>query len=287
MRLLRFDCLIANQDDDVFTAFLSEQVSWGWEVESAKADTTRYIVYLDTEQAAKELSGAIKKQWPRAQCTVVPFEGRDWSESWKEFFVPVRIRETFVILPPWRGGHDDVRGLIPIVIQPKMAFGTGHHASTALCLEAVARLWEKSMITPQTRFLDLGTGTGILSLACAKLGLSGLGLDIDPVAVDNALENQRLNDVEGLLEIRRGGLEVLESGQRFGLILANILAGPLARMAADLVSRLEPAGCLVLSGILVDQVARIEKTYQDQALPAPFRLTREEWAALVWTASSL
>lgn len=282
MKLLRLDCLVPSGDEDIFTAFLSENVSWGWEVEPAEADQIRFIVYLDTDQATGRLTAVIGKQWPQVVCAVAPFEDRDWSESWKEFFVPVRIRDTFMVLPPWRADEDDVGGLIPLYIDPKMAFGTGHHATTALCLEAIAMLWEENAFSAETSFLDLGTGSGILALACAKLGLSGLGLDIDPIAVDNAQENLGLNKVDERLEIRRGGLDVLEGGRRFGLILANILAGPLARMAAGLVSRLEPGGRLVLSGILAEQAPRVEKAYHDQGLPPPRRFFRGEWVALVW-----
>lgn len=282
MNLLRLECLVPGQDEDLFTAFISELVSWGWQTEPAEAGRVRFIVYLDTDQAAQALLDTVAKAWPQVECLTAPFEDRDWSESWKEFFVPVRIRDTFVVLPPWRTEPEDVGGLLPLFIEPKMAFGTGHHATTSLCLEAVARLWEESAIGAQTNFLDLGTGSGILGVACAKLGLSGLGLDIDPVAVDNARENSRLNKVEGLLEIRRGGLEALEDKAGFGLILANILAGPLVRMAPEIVSRFKPGGGLVLSGILTDQVFRVEQAYTDQGLPAPCLITQDEWAALVW-----
>lgn len=282
MKLLRLDCLVPNGDEDIFTAFLSENVSWGWEVEAADADKVRFIVYLDTDQATGRLTAAIGKQWPQVICAVSSFKDRDWSESWKEFFVPVRIRDTFMVLPPWRADGDNAGGLIPLFIDPKMAFGTGHHATTALCLEAIAMLWEENAFSAGTFFLDLGTGSGILALACAKLGLSGLGLDIDPIAVDNARENLGLNKINERLEIRRGWLDVLEGDRSFGLILANILAGPLVRMAAGLASRLEPGGRLVLSGILAEQAPRVEKAYLDQGLPTPRRFFRGEWVALVW-----
>lgn len=282
MKLYEMDIFVPAHTEDHFAAFLSEQVSWGWETQFAAQDQLKIIVYLDTQARVDELVQALGKHWPDLEYTLAPFESCDWSESWKEFFEPVRVWETFVVMPPWRADEAESSGLIPLIIEPKMAFGTGHHATTALCLEAVARLWAAQRINPNTRFLDLGTGSGILALACAKLGLSGLALDIDPVAVDNALENQRLNKVEARVSTKRGDLNVLEQGQRFGLILANILAGPLARMASALVQRLEPGGCLVLSGILDEQVARVEQAYRDQGLLAPLVLTSGEWAALIW-----
>lgn len=285
MRLFRLNCMVPSHNEDIFTAFLTQNVSWGWETEPSGTDRVRFIVYLDTDDAAMALIKVVEAQWPQVECVVTPFEDRDWSESWKEYFVPVRVGKTFVVLPPWQKDTEGFEGLIPVYIEPKMAFGTGHHATTALCLEAVARLWAERAVTTRTVFLDLGTGSGILGLACAKLGLAGLGLDIDPVAVDNAQENTRLNKAEGLLEIRRGGLEALESGRRFGLILANILSGPLVRMAKSLLDRLEPGGCLVLSGILSDQAARVEQAYQDFGLPEPLRIMRGEWIALAWGPS--
>lgn len=280
--MLRLDCLVPACDDERFTVFLSENVPWGWEIGQVEGGLVRFIVYLDTEHATEALVATITRHWPRVEHAVSPFEDQDWSESWKEFFEPVPVGETFLVLPSWRRDEKDLGGPIPLYIEPKMAFGTGHHATTALCLEAVARLHAGRAITRGTRFLDLGTGSGILALACARLGLSGLGLDIDPAAVDNARENLLLNQLQGQVEIRRGGLNILERGQRFGLILANILAGALARMAPDLVARLAPEGCLVLSGILVDQAARVKAAYQEQGLDEPQTLLHDEWTALVW-----
>lgn len=282
MKLFQMDILVPVESEDYFAAFLSEHVSWGWEVQVVGQDRVKIIVHLDTQARADDLQRALGENWPDVEYSVASCESRDWSESWKEYFEPVAVWGTFLVVPPWRAAEAAGSGLIPLIIAPKMAFGTGHHATTVLCLEAVARLWADRMISPDANFLDLGTGSGILALACVRLGLSGLAMDIDPVAVDNALENQSLNKAEARLSIRRGDLNALEQGRRFGLILANILAGPLARMASGLVRRLEPGGCLVLSGILREQAARVETAYRDQGLPAPRVFTRGEWAALVW-----
>lgn len=284
MRLFRLACRVPDQDEDFLTAFLSDHVFWGWEVQQACVDQKEFIIYHDSDDAMRTLLAAVTMQWPQAECTLSSIEVQDWSESWKVFFEPIRVEDTFIVLPSWHRDKKDLRGLIPLYIEPKMAFGTGHHATTALCLKAVARLHAEQAIHRETEFLDLGTGSGILALACAKLGLSGMGVDIDPVAVDNARENLLLNKVQDQVEIRHGGLDILKRGQRFGLILANILAGPLVRMAPDLVASLTPNGCLILSGILDDQVGRVKTAFQEQGLPAPTSLIRAEWTALVWTS---
>lgn len=283
MKLLRVELLVAVESEDPFAGFLAQRVSWGWEMEALDPARTRFVIYYEKEGDAQALVREVREAWPEAGFTVSTFEDRDWSQTWREFFVPVRIADTFMVLPPWLDRETDAAGLIPLYIEPKMAFGTGHHATTALCLQAVAMLWQEQFVTSNTVFLDLGTGSGILALACAKLAMTGLALDIDPVAVSNAQENLTLNAIAQGVDIRKGGLECLAPDQRFGLVLANILAGPLARMAPALVRRLEPGGGLVLSGILQEQAERVENAYRDQGLPQPRTLSQGEWVALIWS----
>lgn len=294
MKLYQVDLLVPADLEDVFTAFLAGHVSWGWEVEEAQDGQDgqdcqdsqdrrmRFVVYLEKQDSAQDLMLKARARWPDVGASVAVFEDQDWSETWKEFFVPVRVGKTFMVLPPWRTNPEDAQGCLPLYIEPKMAFGTGHHATTALCLECVATLWQAGKITRDAFFLDLGTGSGILALACARLGLHGLALDLDPVAVDNARENFLLNQVHDHVDLKLGGLEAVPSGQRFHLILANILARPLARMAPQLAARLDAGGILVLSGILQEQADHVQAAYQKQGLPTPRRIMREEWAALVW-----
>ncbi len=300
MKLSRIELLVAEEDEDRFAGFLAQRVSWGWEVDLSEPGRVRFVIHFEptgqagalarnpgqlrefTDNPADELLHDVRREWPGVVCSESTYEDQDWSESWKEFFSPVRVDDTFLVLPPWLKSEGEASGLIPLLIEPKMAFGTGHHATTALCLKAVAMVWREKSVSGETRFLDLGTGSGILALACAKLGMTGLALDIDPVAVSNALENMTLNGISQGVTIRKGGLEALDPDQRFGLILANILAGPLVHMAPVLVRRLEPGASLVLSGILGEQAERVENAYRDLGLPAPRKLTEGEWVALVW-----
>ncbi len=115
---------------------------------------------------------------------------RDWNESWKKKFKPIDVGEIFSILPPW---EDKAPGRIHLVIDPGMAFGTGHHETTKTCLILIEKL---SRGREKSTFLDIGTGTGILAIAAAKIGFQQItGVDIDPLAVDAAQRNIKLNDV--------------------------------------------------------------------------------------------
>ncbi|WP_045222502.1 50S ribosomal protein L11 methyltransferase [Desulfonatronum thioautotrophicum] len=282
MKLLRVELIVAVEAEDVFAGFLAQRVSWGWEMEPRDPTRTRFVIYFEKDADAQNLVQEVGKAWPNVRCNTSTFEDRDWSQSWRDFFVPVRIEDTFMVLPPWLDRETDTAGLIPLYIEPKMAFGSGHHATTALCLRAVAMLWRKQAVSRQTGFLDLGTGSGILALACSKLGMSGTALDIDPVAVSNAQENFALNGVANKVVVQKGGLESFTPNQQVGLLLANILAGPLVRMAPALVRRLESGGSLVLSGILRDQAERVTNAYRDQGLSLPQELVEGEWVALIW-----
>ena len=136
-------------------------------------------------------------------------------------------------------------------------------------------------IKPGQTFFDLGTGSGILAIASARLGLTGLACDIDPVAVDNALENRALNGLDGKFEVRLGDVS-LARGQTFDCVMANILADPLKEMAPALALRLANGGSLVLSGILEAQAAAVEEAFMAEGLPKADLVVEEGWAALVW-----
>ena len=166
-----------------------------------------------------------------------------------------------------------------------------------LCLEALSRLRAAGVLTAGQEFLDLGTGTGVLGIACVKLGLRGLGLDIDPLAVSNAAENRALNRVEEAFEVRSGSADAV-AGRRYDLVVANILAAPLRDMAESIMALVRPGGCLVLSGFLRVQTPSLEAAYAAMGTPAqltapsaasdptrsagPDDPTADEWVCLMW-----
>jgi ribosomal protein L11 methyltransferase len=214
---------------------------------------------------------------PAASFQVI--EQADWSESWKQHYHPIRIGERLVIVPAWLENPHPER--IPIRIDPGMAFGTGTHPTTQLCLEFV-----EEYLTSGQSVIDLGCGTAILAIAALKLGAEqALGVDIDPQAVQAAQENAADNGVIERLELEVGSLREVLDG-RFGLrqadlVLANILAPVLARLLGEgLGELLSPGGVLVLSGILAEQAGEVQAAMEASGLRLIEVRQMGDWVAL-------
>ena len=240
--LIRLDMVVPGEIEPLVTAFLFDSVPYGWEEVEMDGGALLFRVHLEKTEHCQSLEQEIGARWPQVRLERSSVPNRDWSLAWREFFTAVPCGEDFIVVAPWMEElrHDAPRqGRIPIVIEPKMAFGTGHHPTTALCLEVISRLNREGRIKPGTRFLDLGTGSGILGIGCCKLGMTGMGLDIDPLAIENAMENKVVNGVDEAFPVAEGSLDAAED-ERFDLILANILAEPLIDLAPRLVDRLNP-----------------------------------------------
>ncbi|MDR1360156.1 MAG: 50S ribosomal protein L11 methyltransferase [Deltaproteobacteria bacterium] len=281
-RQITFTLPPAPRDPDLVSAFLALAVPHGWEEQSLADGRTRYIIHSQQPDWCSELVRDISGRFPDIDCAMEELEEKNWLEAWKEFFSPVQGGEHFLVLAPWMLRERAETERIALIIEPKTAFGTGHHASTALCLEALSRLFAEGRLSIGMRFLDLGTGTGILGIAAALLGLRGEGLDIDPLAVDNALDNREANGLSpASFRVDRGDLDRAQGP--YQLVLANILAGPLLEMAPRLAEMLSPpSGALILSGILDTQAEAVTRAYTARGFPRPRRLSREEWTALVF-----
>ena len=173
-------------------------------------------------------------------------------------------------------------GTTHIVIEPKMAFGTGHHPTTSLCLETIGKIVKTGTIKAGQDFLDLGTGSGILAIGLCKLGLTGTALDIDPLAIDCAIENIDANGVTGKVDLAVGSIDCLDNSLKFKLIVANILSGPLIEMAVDITSHIKPGGSLILSGILVEKQAdAVARAYEKLGIGTAQHFASGEWVCLV------
>jgi ribosomal protein L11 methyltransferase len=183
------------------------------------------------------------------------------------------------------GAHDAGRvpqGVVTIRIEAGMAFGTGHHETTALCLSFLSDLARKRGFR---RVLDLGAGTGLLAIAAAKLWRRPvLASDIDPVAVGVAGENATLNDVGPLVRpVLADGLAnpKLAAGKPYDLVMANILAGPLTKLAPQIAASVAPGGMVILSGLLASQENLVMSFYQPHRLILRRRLRDGPWSALL------
>jgi len=214
---------------------------------------------------------------PSIQIETTPIPDQDWGEGWKRFFRPVQVTSKFVVKPPWSSIRLK-RNQIPIDITPGMAFGTGTHATTKLCIRALEETLKNRALT----VLDVGTGSGILSIVAARLGAREvLGLDTDGEAAEMARENVGRNRVSDVVKIRKGSIGKIRT--RFDLVIANIDLKNLKRMRWPLLRHLRSKGFLILSGILEEEGEKIRQYYLETGLLKWTEVTQEgEWVCLTF-----
>jgi ribosomal protein L11 methyltransferase len=202
----------------------------------------------------------------------------DWAEAWKTHYHPLHIGRAIYIRPQWEHeapAPDDIE----IVLDPGMAFGTGTHPSTQLCLIAL----EDQPRPLPTRVLDLGCGSGVLAIAAAKLGAEHVwGLDIDQLAIQSTQENAILNGVSDRITAEQGSLDsLIASPRRFGLILVNILAKTIIPMCEQGLGHVvQPGGVGIFSGIIEEQAADVEAALRAAGLIPTRRRTMGDWVSI-------
>ncbi len=204
----------------------------------------------------------------------------DWEEQWKKYFKPLRVTRSIVIKPTWERYQATSRDTV-IDIDPGMAFGTGQHPSTWMCLEALEEILLKDRSFREWRVLDVGTGTGILGIAAAKLGAkSVMCVDIDPQAVEIAHQNVAVNRVGDRVVIINS--DVVRVKGSFELIVANLTADALVKIKSHLVKMMEPGGYLIISGIIEQNRKDIEKAFLKDKLTTHRAITDREWLSYVF-----
>ena len=202
---------------------------------------------------------------------------QDWGENWKRHFHPKEMAPGLWVAPPWEPMNPEADQVV-VIIDPGQAFGTGHHASTSLCLQRLARMKRKSYL-PQ-RLLDLGCGTGILALAGLKLGIpSALALDLDPLALEATRHNAELNNLSDRIQVSSQALDRIE--EMFPLIMANLTPLDLTELARPMAARLETGGELVASGMMQGQDQGVRQALEEAGLGLVERASQGEWCSLV------
>lgn len=232
------------------------------------------------DEAKRELEtalGHMSLMYPMPKPTYTLVREEDWAEAWKVNYHPLRIGKRLMIRPLWvemQLAPDDIE----IALDPGMAFGTGTHPSTQLCLEAL-----EDLVHPGAKVLDLGSGSGVLAIAAVKLGAAHVdALDTDPVAVEASKDNAEANGVSDKITAMQGSLEnVITSARRFDLIAVNILAQIIIPMCEQSLGQIvRPGGLAVFGGIIEEQAEAVEAALRKTGLMPYKRRYQGDWVVI-------
>ncbi len=211
--------------------------------------------------------------------TISEIEDKDWNEQWKSFFQPVKVTATIVIKPSWRKYWKKGNEIV-IELDPGMAFGTGTHASTRLCLQQIEERAAACSGAKESSLLDVGTGSGILAIAAALLGIKQvMGIDIDVQAVECAKKNAANNALSDRVVFESTPLYKIPGS--FSIVVANILPQTLIDMKDDLIRHLAPSGYLILSGIIRERAQDVIDAFSRE-LSFKQETREEEWSCLIF-----
>ena len=251
--------------------------------ELVNKDRTKSIIhmYIAKEENAVEAIAFLKERMATAgidfEVSSEKVDDVDWSENWKKYFKAFEIGEKLAVRPSWET-YENKDNRTVINLDPQVAFGTGSHATTALCLEVL----EKN-ITNETNVLDIGTGSGILAIASVLLGAkSAIGVDIDEMSVNTAKNNAIINGVADKTEFILGDLAEKISG-KYDVICANIIADVVIRLFDNVADFMKEDSILIVSGIIDIRSDEVEKAAIEHGFEITQALTREEWHAYVLT----
>lgn len=254
-----------------------EAIIKGYFSEESVEQITTYIKQL--EQSIEQLK-SFSIDVGAVRITHQEVEEADWANEWKQYYKPVKISERLVIKPTWEHYEAAADELI-IELDPGMAFGTGTHETTSLCLRTIEQVMQVG-----DDVIDIGTGSGILAIAAVKLGANHvLAIDLDPVAVSSALENAKLNKLEDQITVLEGDLLNVSTVRQFAqpvqLIVANILAEIILTFIGDVYEKLEHGGKYIASGIIKQKEADVVAGLQAAGFTIENRLYENDWVAIV------
>jgi len=263
---------LANQLDGAGTFSLKDQVRVFGYLFSGKT-------FNDRKQRLEEALWYLGRIQPLPPASFKPILDQDWMDAWKEHYQPLKVGRKLVILPAWvENAYPD---RLPILINPGMAFGTGTHPSTQLCL-----CFLEELVSPGMRFFDVGCGSGILSIAAVLLGAeTAAAVDISPASVRSTKENAALNNIAGKIQTGQDSVALLRSGS-FGdpqapIVAANILARVILTLLDEGLAELTaPGGHLLLSGILANQAAEVITKAEECGMTHAETRFIDDWAGI-------
>ena len=267
------------EDEQDFRAFLeNNRAYWDYvddELEQRFAGVSRVKFWLSTEPEGQAVLDAVRAAGYEVETTLIADE--DWENNWKQYYKPLNIGEQLVVVPAWENA--DTAGRLPLRLDPGLIFGTGSHATTRMCLEALERL-----SAPEKRVLDLGCGSGILAIGALVLGCrEAMGCDIDPKAPDVAMDNAALNDI-GPDRFRVYAGDVLtDAGMRarlgggYEIVMANIVSDVIIPLAPLVEDFLASDGDFVCSGIIDGREDEVAAALKKAGFAIQEHYCQEEW----------
>ena len=251
--------------------------------------TVKVVTFIPLDESARErrsnIDVAVKLVAHFAQISEIKereVEEEDWESNWKEHFHPIRVGSNLVICPTWRT-HKVTDGDVLIKLDPGMAFGTGHHPTTRMCMELL-----ETLISGGEKVIDVGCGSGILAISAVKLGAQEvLGVETEERSVGIALENCKLNDISSQVTVLNGSFPEIEvEKSAYDVAVANIAAKVIVDLSEYISSAVVDGGKLVLSGILESSLDDVEKCYLMQGVRFDKILVDGDWTAVLATKTT-
>ncbi len=279
------EALAAALNEYAYGGAVIEQVimpEQGETIDAARPFTVRAFLLndetLDEKRRAIERSvWALGMLRPLGELEMRELAEEDYANAWKKFYNVLHVGARTVIKPSWLE-YNARENEIVIELDPGMAFGTGLHPTTRLCLAMLEKY-----VTPNCEMLDVGTGSGILAIGAAKLGTRFVDArDIDPIAVETARKNVQASGLSEKISVTRQSIEMETSPQLFEIVVANIFADTIAELAPALIQHVRNDGVFIASGILVERAHLVENAMHAQAMMLVEKMQEEDWLVMVY-----